>query len=398
MNQSIPTVVILGAVRYAKDFHSTSLNTAIYLSQRTHVLYIENPFTVKDQLRFSVKKAPSNQKGRKSICGVDQCISSDLEIITPPVVLSTHFLPEGWLYRRLQDINEWRLVSFIRLQLRRRGITEFVFINSFNFHYPGVGRKLKPLSNIYQCVDPLVMDFDSKHGVVSEKILLNECDAVFCTSSALFEEKRAVNANTHFIPNAADAAHFRKATETETPIHECLQHIDRPIVGYIGTVERRLDYVFLKELFASNLDKRFVFVGPVSPEFVPDWFYTQPNVELISSKKYVELPSIIKGFDACLIPFKVDSVSRTIFPLKLFEFLGSGKPVLATNFNPDLKAYTGSAVDYCGTVGEMNLALDRALNNPTAGLATRLEIANQNTWEQRIEQIIHLISKSFREK
>src|SRR6185437_15452296 len=120
-----------------------------------------------------------------------------------------------------------------------------------------------------------------------------------------------------------------------------------PIVGYFGAIERRLDYDLLNQVTSTNKNISFVFSGPVSREFVPSWFYERSNIHMTGPIPYEEMPQILKGFDVAIIPFKKDEFSATIFPLKLFEYMGAGKPVIATDFNPDLKAFTSSTVAYC---------------------------------------------------
>ena len=81
------------------------------------------------------------------------------------------------------------------------------------------------------------------------------------------------------------------------------------------------------------------------------------------------MPAVLKGFDVAIIPFKKDEVSSAIFPLKLFEYMGSGRPVVSTDFNSDLKDFTGDTVPYCKDAAAFSAAIEIALNDtpcPTA--------------------------------
>lgn len=386
-DSTFPAVVILGALEYNSHIQSTSVNTAKYLSEQTRVFYIENPLTYKDVIRRA-----ANGRGNLSRRNSFIELHPNLIVATPPSMLSINFLPEGRIYRSLLQVNERRLARFIRKTLTHFGIKEFIFINSFNFHYPGTGGLLRPSLNIYQCVDPLIIPFDIRHGVISERQLCLDCDLIFCTSKALYEEKKQLNPHTHFIPNAADVNHFIQAMSPHTPAYPGIRTEDgMPVIGYIGAIERRIDYDLLRVLIETNPNKKFVFAGPVSRTHVPDWFFEAANLELLGAIDYQDLPSLIKAFDICLIPFKTDDVSRTIFPLKLFEFLGSGKPIIATDFNPDLKDYTGQCVYYSHDARDITARIEAILSTNSNDVTGQLQIAKSNTWEARIAQIMTII-------
>ena len=99
-----------------------------------------------------------------------------------------------------------------------------------------------------------------------------------------------------------------------------------------------------------------------------------------------------------IIPFKKDEVSNNIFPLKLFEYLGSGKPVVSTDFNPDLKEFTDETVFYCKNAEEFSGALDAALKDTDAQMQKRLAVAAGNTWEHRAIEIKDLLKTNLDSK
>ncbi len=93
-----------------------------------------------------------------------------------------------------------------------------------------------------------------------------------------------------------------------------------------------------------------------------------------------------------MVPFKTDEVSRTIFPLKLYEYLGAGLPVVSTNFNPDILEKTKDVVFLADTPELFADAIVQALqSNTEKNIQKRLEIARNNTWEQRIEEFSDII-------
>jgi len=391
-------IFILGATKFDGPDQSTSYNTAKELAKNNFVYYIDYPITWKD---FFKQKGTEQIRARKKYFspfsdGLKSGEIKNLKIIISPPLISINFLPEGKIYRLLLKFNELIIRHRIKKAIKSNNVSEFIFINSFNFHYPGIADPMKPALTVYHCVDPMIIPYDMKHGIISENELVAKSNLVICTSRMLYEEKLKQNSNTHFIPNAADITQSSKALNNELAVSIHLTGLQRPIIGYAGSIERRIDYALMKDVAESNKDKSFVFAGPLMPEFVPEWFLKTSNIFYIGRLPFHEMPGLIKGFDVAIIPFKKDSVSRTIFPLKLFEYLGAGKPVVASNFNPDLKDYTSEVVIYCDDSHSFSMAIESALKTENPKLIeARLNIAKENTWEKRGKEIAELIFRNL---
>jgi teichuronic acid biosynthesis glycosyltransferase TuaH len=392
------TILIFSNMRYDAPIEATAIFLARSFAATNPVYYIEYPLTYKDYINS--RHSPAFLARKRSFLNADEAVidtpQPNLKKISLPFVFPINFLPEGPVFRALLKINERIIVKRLKTILKKRGVKDFVFINSFNFHYPDVGKALKPQLNIYQCLDPMITPYDLKHGFVSELKLVKESDMVICTAKALYNEKSKINKNTFFVPNAADLTHSSKALDKNLPAHVLIKDITHPIIGYFGSIERRLDYDMLHKVIDANKDKNFVFAGPAIIEHIPEWIFNAPNVYLPGAVPYAEMPQMLKGFDIAIIPFKKDEVSNTIFPLKLFEYLGAGKPVIVTDFNPDLQDYTYGAVDFCADAASFSKAINDILKNDTAAKqGERLSVAQQNTWEIRASEIIVLMARAL---
>src|SRR5690606_24171310 len=162
----------------------------------------------------------------------------NLNIVIMPVVLSINFLPEGKLYRLLLKYNESLIRRRIKKIIQKAGIEKYIYINSFNFHYPDVINGLNPQLTVYHDVDPLILPYDTRHGLISEKILVKNSDLVICTSRQLYDEDKKINPDTYFIPNAADLTHSSKALDENLPVFESIAALEKPVIGYFGNIER----------------------------------------------------------------------------------------------------------------------------------------------------------------
>lgn len=396
--QTGKTIVILGAARFDSRVASTSYTLANYLARRHRVYYVDYPYTWRDWIMYRKNQEFSRRKPyfKRSGSGCMETPNPNLKILIVPPVASINFIPEGTVYRLLLRLVEKTIRNRIRQVLKHDEIEDFIFINSFNFHYPKVSEGLFPKLTIYHCVDPLVVDYDLRHGRTSEEQLVRNSDVVICTSKQLFKEKARLNPNCYFVPNAADISHSAKALDKSVQVHSSLIAVRKPVIGYFGNIERRMDFELLQDVIHSNPDKSFVFAGPVSCDDIPEWFFTAPNIHLTGSIPYDEMPAVLKGLDVAMIPFKKDQVSATIFPLKLFEYLGAGRPVVATDFNPDLKEFTGDTVSYCTGAEAFSAAIGAALaDNDPRRVAERVRVAEANTWDNRAHQFDQILEKNY---
>lgn len=387
-------IVILGNTRFDSPIKATSLFIARNLSKDNKVFFIDYPFTLKDY--FNKKLNNSKERQNKFSLFSDGLMSTDLPnlqiVITPPV-LPINFLNEGALYKFFLKINEFIIGLRLKKILKSYRGDEIIYINSFNFHYPGISHIIKPKLTVYHCVDPMIIPYDMKHGIKAENELVKNSDLVICTSKALYLEKKELNKNSYFIPNGTDSAVGDKVLNSNTLVHKSIRDLAKPIIGYLGTIERRIDYKLVEEIALANPDKNFVFAGPILDNYVPESLTKIGNMHFLGAIPYEEVPQVIKGFDIAIIPFKKDKVSNTIFPIKLFEYLSAGKPVISSNFNTDLREFTDNTVSYCENSAEFNKEInDILLNEKSIKIKERQKLAQENTWEKRSEKISEIIS------
>lgn len=160
-------------------------------------------------------------------------------------------------------------------------------------------------------------------------VITKRADLIFANSVALrsFFAKR--KREVILIPNGVDIDFFDVKSKNSIP--KDLQNLKKPIVGYAGKIAKRIDVSLLSYL-ASNMPKvNFVLVGPILNSAWIKPLKKQKNIFFLKDKNYQELPSYLARFDICIIPHNVGNLENDGDPIKLYEYLAMGKPVVSTN-------------------------------------------------------------------
>ena len=251
---------------------------------------------------------------------------------------------------------------------------------------------------VYHCYD----EYGAFRGANREEIeaqearLLRRADLVFTVSPGLRERRIDLNPNTFVVRNGVDADYFAKALAPETVVAPDIASIRRPIIGCIArVVPEYFDAALLREVFRRRPEWSLVVIGPESPPQVSggedlELLKAEPNVHFLGLRSFESLPSYLKAMDVCTIPYRVTGNTELADPLKLYEYLAAGKPIVSVprEFADDVRpfVYTGADADEWIAAIEEALALD----SPELR-ATRQAVAQENTWDKRIDQISHLI-------
>jgi glycosyltransferase involved in cell wall biosynthesis len=239
-------------------------------------------------------------------------------ICIPPM---TPFHSPPWL----ANWNHNSLKKNVLKVLRQQNFDDYTIITTT----PSVSDVLSQLGAgkiIYYCVD----DFSEWPGMEKQLILdlegrlLEQTDAVICTSQILYEKFKDYYP-THLLKHGVDLELFSSQAPVE---HRCLDRIPSPRVGYFGNIDQRTDFQFIQKLALALPYVSFVFTGPTQANVSA--LKMHPNIFFTGAIPYEELPSVVQGWDACLLPYHLNALTRNINPLKLKEYLATGKPVIST--------------------------------------------------------------------
>ncbi|MEM8896391.1 MAG: glycosyltransferase, partial [Bacteroidota bacterium] len=304
-----------------------------------------------------------------------------------------NWLPEGKLYNWLNKINHSIVARAIKRAIRRLGIDEYDFINSHDYYFAQIHQLLNNEGKyIYQCLDPIIKAYSARHGHRLEQEAAIEADLVISTSPTLKEKMLAYNPNSILVPNAANFSLCHQALKPETNTIPAIDSLEGLKFGYIGNIERRIDYSLLLNVFTAHPDWQLIMVGPIDESFIPNEFFELKNLTLLPPVPHHQVPEVLKSLDIAIIPFVCDEVSAQIYPLKMYEYLASGKPVITTDFNPEVIGALASAVNIANDFEQFfeQVELIKAIENESL-VQDRVNVARQNDWSQRSEMILNLI-------
>lgn len=380
------TILFLSLPKHDAHYTSTPWQIASQLASTNKVLFVDHPFTIIDLISGFYK--PGILKRLKGYFGGSTYTRSGVDVILTPFVFPINFLPKGKFYDFLKGWNHKLLASRINRYTKKQKIESLIYVNSFDFYFPDLIKYLnaKVKLNTYHCIDPMVKAFTLKHGEYLQKQAAHGADLIITTAPALQHQFSGNGFPKSFlVPNAANFELFHNATN-EIPLHPKVKGIEGKVMGYLGNIERRTDFNMLKKVLDILPDWQLLLVGPVERQYVPGEIFEHKRIHFIGPVPHGDAPSVVKRFDVSIIPFKCDQVSSGIYPLKLFEYMAAGKPVVSTNFNPEVLSELADEVYAADTdVQFADFVLLAYATDSKEKRDKRILVASQNTWEKRAQ-------------
>ena len=304
--------------------------------------------------------------------------------VLSPLVLPLHS------NRAVRALNRRLLSALVRRAARRAGMGAHPILWAYVPQAEPLIEALGPELVVYHCVDDIAAQagVDGASFRATERRFVGRADLVLASAPALAERMRERSGNVLEAPNVADTALFATALR-QGPVDVALEALPRPRVVFTGAiVTTKLDLGLLVELARARPGWSFALVGPVGPgdpRADVSMLAAEPNVHLLGARAYRELPAVLRGADAGLIPYASNELTGSIFPMKVYEYLAAGLPVVATPL-PALArvAEVATAAD----AGSMAALLDEALaQDSPERRAERSRGAAAHSWERRLQEI-----------
>jgi glycosyltransferase involved in cell wall biosynthesis len=302
-----------------------------------------------------------------------------------------------WVYRPYESQNRRTFLSkklidlFTRRKLKAFRTQEGPNVLFFEQPFPLVFQIsiLKRLG--YTAVYDLIDDWSAYHDTppyfkTTEPYLLTHADIVTATARSLYEKALEYNKNSFLCPNAADTAHFSTAR------NHCEKPGDlpegRPRVGFFGVIREWFDAGLLRLSAIQRPHFEFCLIGGFSEDIFKQ-LKDLKNVHFLGHKDYSVLPQYLHHFDVTIIPFVINDLIRSTNPIKTYEYLAGGKPVVATPI-PEIEEMP--FVYPSKTPDEFVRNLDLAIG-PTPDVRVIDDFLRDHTWAKRFDVIEKVINK-----
>jgi glycosyltransferase involved in cell wall biosynthesis len=304
----------------------------------------------------------------------------------------------------------WADADFVDLE-RRRLVQEFItagpvagqFENPVQWFYDPMAVRafaghMGERATVYDCMDEL-SKFRYAPPEIHEReaALLERAEVVFAGGRRLYEAKSRLHANCHFYGCGVDLDHFGKARAADTVVPAALASLPKPVLGYFGVIDERLDYELLARLAEADPAWSIALVGPVlkvDPATLPQ----APNIYWLGQQDYADLPAFCKGFDVCLMPFALNESTQFINPTKALEYMATGKMIVSSAV-PDVVTNFSSVVKIAGGHSEFIRLCHEAFENPDQAAATRgIRLAAENSWESIVSALEGHIAEALLQK
>ena len=288
-----------------------------------------------------------------------------------------------------------RLISrfLIRRAIRRLGLKDTVAW----FHVPHAGFLAKHLGEkltVFYCID----DYSKLPGVdgatvqTMDRELTSAADIVFTCNTGLMEARRSLNPNIHVSPHGVDTELFAHASSPDVELPEATRSLSRPIVGSWGLLDLRVDLSIIAQIARARPNWTILLIGRIAVDV--SVLRAIPNIVFAGVRPYQELPRWAKAIDVCILPYTRTSLNAQSSPLKLREYLASGKPIVAVPI-PEAQLL-GDAIQ----IGEDGPGFVRAIEESLALDSPQLAAMRQkavagNTWDATVDNILEKLENEI---
>jgi teichuronic acid biosynthesis glycosyltransferase TuaH len=356
-------------------------------SNQPNVLFVQPPFD--NSYAFRTRKL-GNIQHRPS--RIPNGYGDRLQLLTP-----TKWFPNSLSLGRTW--NENQLLRQIKQALRDLNwIPSHLWINQHEAAYL-LDAELAPMS-IYDITD----DWTKFSGNQSQLELITKQDATLCKScddvivcsQQLFEDKVLLvnRERLHLIPNGVHVEQYETVSQRSLSVHAIAKRWQKPVYGYTGTIHGdRVDVNLVAKIAKLNPNATIAMVGPnLLDDKDQARLSKHPNIVFTGAMPYSELPEIMRAFDVCMVPHVVTSFTESLNPIKLWEYLAAGKPIVSTNLAGfrDYPELVHVAKSYDGFIRNLDIALGE---DSTLAIA-RQSVARQHSWDKRIDQVIQILGVS----
>ena len=317
--------------------------------------------------------------------------------ITPQMVQITPFVFPGASRRPLVRLSQALLVRQIAQAVRTVDPKRRKPLQVWSFA-PDVGDlvgRFREECFVYYCVDEYAQfeNLDRVRIEACEEHLLRDADVIITTSQPLYESRQERRPDTVLVRHGVDYEHFSRACRLQLPVPQDIADLSGPIFGFFGLIHHWVDIELLARVAELRPAYSFVLLGAAHTD--TSMLRRIPNVRLLGRRPYAELPAYCAAFDAGLLFFRRTAMTRNVNPIKLYEYLAAGLPVISTSI-PETARMAGP-VRLADTPEDFADACDQVVQNTERhSPAETSKLVETETWADRVETLSDIILRRVR--
>ncbi len=370
-------------------------------ASRVPVLFVEPPLSIASVLkRGTASLSPqAKRRIRRALLGSVEQVEPGIHVVTPLAVVPEYRL-SGVAPTSLLDASVRATTRSIGRRVRRAARSLGLVSSALWFAHP------MPIPDVlldeaqvlvYDCVDlwadfpgPLSDPWWRGRIMADERRLIDDSDVVFCSAEGLLASRgKDAAGRANLLRNAADVEHFLSAGR---PMPEDLRELPGPLVGFVGAVAGWVDLELLRAVALKRPEWSFVMVGSVFEGSLGadaagiDAVRDVANVHFLGFRNYEDLPAYFEAFDAAIIPFKLSALTDDMNPIKLYEYLAAGLPVVSTPTR-EVEVLGLGEVGVASEPDDFVAELERAFAtrwDPELQ-DRRVALARANSWDARVD-------------
>ncbi|MEM9773429.1 MAG: glycosyltransferase [Chloroflexota bacterium] len=297
-------------------------------------------------------------------------------------------------------LNYWYCRNYLKRALKQLSVQKsIVWLAGYGNYAVDAHRFFDDFENSLSCFQVYDEGPDFAHNKPVQKPLRDsdtltakKADVVITTSKSQFDRRENLNKNIFFMPNGVDFPMFNRALTDELPVPADIANIPKPIFGFSGWMGYQMDLELLGKIADSYPEASLVFLGPndIEKSEKLSGLMAKKNVHFLGKKNREDLAAYFQKFDVAMIPYVMEGHTRFIYPLKLHEYLATGRSVVTTDL-PNIYPHK-ELVHVTKTQDEFVKAIKIALDEYEPDqLAARVNLARQFSWDDRVEEIKQIL-------
>lgn len=379
-------IVCLAWPAWEGDYLKSTVELMKCMSKGNKVLYVDYAYTFSDVLKGIAGKKKIDWKrvvGLKKRCTKVDNVDGEMYLLSLPPIFPSLLFNSYKLYHLSNKINAFFTGLAIKKYMRRLQMDNSILIYAQQV-FLGLYWKLPARLKVFYCYDEFSNVAYYKGFVRPDELLFTpKADVLVVTSAELKKRKQLNNIPTYVIPNGVYFSNFYKALnpkKNNTP----------KVVGYVGSIDNRLDADMLESVIAALPEILFRFIGKIFDQAVFSRLSKHSNTQFVPPVQSDKIPELMSQLDIGIIPYVCNNLTAAIYPLKINEYLALGLPVIITPFAPMEEAE--NVIHTVTNTAEFITAIKKSLTETgECQVQQRIKVAKTADWHTRAADFLTVL-------